>query len=104
MNEKNVDLFKGTEIVFADGKTRVVKPLTIRHLREFMKVANGMKSSDESGMTDEDIDKMVKAASIALRKADPELANDPVALEDALDLRCFGEVMAAAMGSDPNQD
>jgi hypothetical protein len=104
VNEKNVDLFKGTEIVFADGKTRVVKPLTIRHLREFMKVANGMKSSDESGMTDEDIDKMVKAASIALRKADPELANDPVALEDALDLRCFGEVMAAAMGSDPNQD
>lgn len=104
MNERNVDLFKGTEIVFADGKTRVVKPLTIRHLREFMKVANGMKSSDESGMTDEDIDKMVKAASIALRKADPELANDPVALEDALDLRCFGEVMAAAMGSDPNQD
>jgi hypothetical protein len=104
VNERNVDLFKGTEIVFADGKTRVVKPLTIRHLREFMKVANGMKSSDESGMTDEDIDKMVKAASIALRKADPELANDPVALEDALDLRCFGEVMAAAMGSDPNQD
>lgn len=104
MNERNVDLFKGTEIVFADGKTRVVKPLTIRHLREFMKVANGMKSTDESGMTDEDIDKMVKAASIALRKADPELANDPVALEDALDLRCFGEVMAAAMGSDPNQD
>lgn len=104
MNERNVDLFKGTEIVFADGKTRTVKPLTIRHLREFMKVANGMKSSDESGMTDEDIDKMVKAASIALRKADPELANDPVALEDALDLRCFGEVMAAAMGSDPNQD
>jgi hypothetical protein len=104
VNERNVDLFKGTEIVFADGKTRTVKPLTIRHLREFMKVANGMKSSDESGMTDEDIDKMVKAASIALRKADPELANDPVALEDALDLRCFGEVMAAAMGSDPNQD
>ena len=104
MNERNVDLFKGTEIVFADGKTRVVKPLTIRHLREFMKVANGMKTADEAGMTDDDIDKMVKAASIALRKADPELANDPVALEDALDLRCFGEVMAAAMGSDPNQD
>ena len=104
MNERNVDLFKGTEIVFADGKTRTVKPLTIRHLREFMKVANGMKASDESGMTDDDIDKMVKAASIALRKADPELANDPAALEDALDIRCFSEVMAAAMGSDPNQD
>lgn len=102
MNAKNIDLFKGTEIVFADGKTRVVKPLTIRHLREFMKVANEMKATDESGMTDEDIDRMVQAASVALRKADPELANDLSALEDALDLRCFGEIMAAAMGTDPN--
>jgi hypothetical protein len=102
VSEKNVDLFKGTEIVFADGKVRIVKPLTIRHLREFMKVANEMKTTDDPNMSDEDIDKMVKAASIALRKADPELASDPVALEDALDLRCFAEVMAAAMGTDPN--
>jgi CRISPR/Cas system type I-B associated protein Csh2 (Cas7 group RAMP superfamily) len=67
-----------------------------------MKVANDMKT-DEGGMTDEDIDKMVKAASIALRKADPELAANTEALEDILDLRTFGEVMAAAMGQDPNQ-
>lgn len=99
---QNKDLFKGTEIQFADGKTRTVKPLSIKHLREFMKVANDMKT-DEGGMTDEDIDKMVKAAGIALRKADPELAANPDALEDILDLRTFGEVMAAAMGQDPNQ-
>ena len=98
----NNDLFKGTEIVFADGKKRTIKPLTIKHLREFMKVANEMKSDNESGMTDEDIDKMISAASIALRKADPELAADRDALEDILDLRTFAEVMAAAMGSDPN--
>jgi hypothetical protein len=99
---QNKDLFKGTEIVFADGKKRVVKPLTIKHLREFMKVANTMKTDNEGGMTDEDIDKMVLAASIALKKADPTLANDPEALEDVLDLKTFAEVMAAAMGSDPN--
>lgn len=99
---KNKDLFKGTEITFADGKTRVIKPLTIKHLREFMKVANTMKTDNEGGMTDEDIDKMVKAASIALKKADPELASDPDALEEVLDLKTFAEVMAAAMGSDPN--
>jgi hypothetical protein len=98
----NNDLFKGTEIVFADGKKRTIKPLTIKHLREFMKVANEMKSDNEAGMTDEDIDKMISAASIALRKADPELAADRDALEDILDLRTFAEVMAAAMGSDPN--
>ena len=103
MSDKNVDLFKGAEIVFADGVKRIVKPLTIKHLREFMKVANEMKTTDESGMTDEDIDKMISAASIALRKADPVLAADRELLEDVLDLRTFGEVMAAAMGSDPNQ-
>jgi hypothetical protein len=54
-------------------------------------------------MTDEDIDKMIAAASIALRKADPELAANRDLLEDILDLRTFGEVMAAAMGNDPNQ-
>jgi hypothetical protein len=68
-----------------------------------MKVANEMKTNDEAGMTDEDIDKMISAASIALRKADPVLAADRELLEDVLDLRTFGEVMAAAMGSDPNQ-
>jgi CRISPR/Cas system type I-B associated protein Csh2 (Cas7 group RAMP superfamily) len=99
----NNDLFKGTEITFSDGKKRVVKPLTIKHLREFMKVANEMKTDNEAGMTDDDIDKMIAAASIALRKADPELASDRDALEDILDLRTFGEVMAAAMGNDPNQ-
>ena len=98
----NADLFKGTEITFSDGKTRIVKPLTIKHLREFMKVANEMKTDSDAWMTDEDIDKMIMAASIALRKCDPELAADRDALEDVLDLRTFGEVMAAAMGSDPN--
>jgi hypothetical protein len=68
-----------------------------------MKVANEMKTDNEAGMTDDDIDKMISAASIALRKADPELAANRDALEDILDLRTFGEVMAAAMGNDPNQ-
>lgn len=101
-NNKNVDLYKGTEIVFADGKARTVKPLTIRSLREFMKVANEMRTTDEGSLTDEDIDKMVAAAKIALKKVDPELAADEDALDDALDLRSFQELMAVAMGGDPN--
>lgn len=100
----NNDLFKGVEINFSDGKKRTVKPLTIKNLREFMKVANNMKQSgDEGGMSDEDIDKMVAAAAIALKKADPELAADKDALEEILDLSTFAQVMAAAMGNDPNQ-
>jgi len=102
MTAKNADLHQGVEIVFADGKTRTVKPLTIRRLRDFMKIANNLKVPEDGNLTDDDIDQMVQAASIALSKADPELAADLEELEDALDLRCFQEVMAAAMGNDPN--
>lgn len=98
----NKDIHEGKAIVFADGKTRNVKPLTIRQLRKFMKVANALQAKNEADMTDEDIDSMIEAAGIALAKVDPELAEDPDALEDALDLRCFGELMSAAMGNDPN--
>ena len=102
MASKNVDMHRGTDIVFADGNTRNIKPLTIRALRDFMKIANEMKSTDEGGLSDDDIDKMVAAARIALRKVDPDLAADEDALEDALDLRSFQELMAVAMGGDPN--
>ena len=98
---QNKDLHKGTAIVFADGETRVIKPLTIRQLRKFMKVASQLNTT-EGDMTDEDIDKMVEAAGIALAKVDPELAEDAEALEDILDLRCFSELMNAAMGGDPS--
>lgn len=99
-NEKNKDLFAGKEIVFADGKKRTIRPLTIRNLRKFMKIVKDLKTEDN--LSDEDIDVMVEAASVALIAVDPELAEDLDALEDALDLRCFGELMAAAMGSDPS--
>jgi hypothetical protein len=45
---------------------------------------------------------MVEAAAIALSKVDKELSEDSDTLEDALDLRCFGALMAASMGNDPN--
>jgi hypothetical protein len=98
--DKNKDLFLGKEILFADGKKRTIRPLTIRNLRKFMKIVKDLKSEDN--LSDEDIDVMVEAAAIALSAVDPELAADTDALEDALDLRCFGELMNAAMGSDPS--
>jgi NADP-dependent 3-hydroxy acid dehydrogenase YdfG len=100
MTDKNADILGGTEILFADGKTRTVKPLTIRNLRKFMKVIKDLKTDDT--LEDADIDIMVEAAGIALIAVDPVLAANQEALEDALDLRCFGELMGAAMGSDPS--
>lgn len=98
----NKDIHEGREIVFADGKKRTVRPLTIRQLRKFMKVANNMKVADDGSMTDEDIDKMLESASIALMATDPDLASDLDALEDVLDLKSYQGLMAAAMGNDPN--
>lgn len=100
MTDKNADIIGGTDILFADGKTRTIKPLTIRNLRKFMKVIKDLKTDDT--LEDADIDVMVEAASIALIAVDPALAANTEALEDALDLRCFGELMGAAMGSDPS--
>ena len=88
--DKNKDLFLGTEIIFADGKKRTIRPLTIRNLRKFMKIVKDLKTEDN--LNDDDIDVMVDAASVALLAVDPELAEDREALEDALDLRCFGEL------------
>lgn len=106
MAGKNDDLRGGFAIDFADGVSRVIKPLTIRQLRGFMKIMDKMQTIDTEAetqtMNDEDIDNMVEAAAIALSKVDSELAEDADALEDALDLRCFGRLMAAAMGNDPN--
>tara|TARA_B100000586_G_C20059447_1_gene405607 strand:- start:664 stop:987 length:324 start_codon:yes stop_codon:yes gene_type:complete len=100
MATTNKDLREGRDIIFADGVKRVVHPLTIRQLRKFMVIAEKLDTSSESGLSDGDIDNMVAAAQIALQKIDPDLANDEDALEDALDLRCFGELMAASMGNE----
>ncbi|NBV29736.1 hypothetical protein EBS02_12140 [bacterium] len=51
---------------------------------------------------DADIDVMVEAAAVALAVGDPELAGDKEKLEDVLDLKSFGALMSAAMGSDPS--
>mgnify|MGYP001295385044 CR=1 FL=1 len=106
MAAKNDDLRGGFDITFADGVTRKVKALTIRQLRTFMEVMNKMDNIDteaeNQSLSSEDIDNMVEAAAIALSKVDKELAEDADSLEDALDLRCFGQLMAAAMGNNPN--
>jgi len=96
----NKDLREGQNIAFADGVNRKVFPLTIRQLRSFMKIADKLNVDSDAGLSDADIDNMVSAAAIALQKVDPDLANDEDALEDALDLKCFGALMAASMGNE----
>ena len=94
-------LFTGTEVEFADGKTRLVKPLTIRQLRKFVKLVDGLDANMTS-LSDEDIDKMLEAAAVIIEKSDTKLAEDREALEDAVDIVVFNALVSIAMGTDPN--
>lgn len=100
MDKHNVR--KGKEITFADDVTRTIKPLSIKQLRKFVVIINKMdnlQAKDTSGMSEEDIDLMVDAAEVILSKVDPVLAEDREALEDAIDLQIFNEIMGIAMGN-----
>jgi hypothetical protein len=94
-------LFTGSEVEFADGKKRFVKPLTIRQLRKFMKIVAKLDTS-LSEIDDKQIDKMIEATQVALEKVDPKLAGDKDALEDAIDVVSFNAIFSIAMGNDPN--
>ena len=94
-------LFTGTEVEFADGKKRLVKPLTIRQLRKFVKLVDGL-DANMTALSDEDIDKMLDAAAVIVEKSDAKLAEDKEALEDAVDIVVFNALVSIAMGTDPN--
>lgn len=99
MSDKN-NIRGGKTIPFADGVDRTIYPLRIKQLRKFVKVIEKMgDTSDATSMTDEDIDLMVSAAAIILDKVDPALAADTDALEDAVDLLVFNDMMSVAMGN-----
>jgi uncharacterized protein (UPF0335 family) len=91
----------GVKIIFEDGDTREVKPLTIKQLRRFVVAIEGL-DTEKANLSSEDIDRMTEAVSIALEKADPELSQDRERLEDVLTIQLFNEILAAAMGADPN--
>lgn len=94
------------EIEFADGVTRTIKPLTIKRLRKFLKAADKLNMENQTKMTDKDVDAMMDAASIIVEQADPVLAKNKEAMEDAVDIEIFWKMMTVAMGnkvSDPNE-
>lgn len=88
----------GVEVAFAD-KTRTIYPVSLRQLR---KLNTTMKQMEASENDDESVDLMVEAACVILAAVEPELAEDPEAVEDLLDVKSFNQMIAAAMGADPN--
>jgi hypothetical protein len=101
----NHDIVGGKTVLFADGVERRIRPLSIRQLRKFVVIIEKLgDTSSAGGLTDEDIDTMVEAAQIIFEKIDPELAADKEAIEDAVDLLIFNDMMNVAMGNaSPNE-
>ncbi len=88
----------GVEIAFSDGP-RTIYPVTLRQLRKLNGVMKQMETTESD---DESVDLMVQAAAIILEKIEPEIAADLDLVEDLLDIKSFNEMIAAAMGTDPN--
>lgn len=120
----NKSIREGTKIVFADGKSREVFPVSLSKMRKMMKV---MKDIDQEAteMSEEQLAILLKAARIVLADIDPKLVEeskkaaearealfdqgkedeafdveDP--LEEVLDVRTVQQVLGAGMGTDPN--
>jgi hypothetical protein len=88
----------GVEVVFTD-KTRTIYPVSLRQLRKLNSVMKEMETSEND---DRSVDLMVEAAQVILEAIEPEIAADPEAVEDLLDVRSFNQLITAAMGTDPN--
>lgn len=95
------NLRKGTPIVFADGKERVVYPVSLRLLRELNKTMEGLNLEEES-LSDDTILKMIDTAVVVFKQVDPKIAEDRDKVEDLVDVVSFNIMVAAAMGADPN--
>jgi hypothetical protein len=86
--EKTVTLVDGTEVK--------VRPLKISLLRAFMKKFEGIaKVADDN---DKSMDVLMSCVQIAMQQYKPELAADPKALEELLDLPTVYEIVEEASG------
>ena len=90
------------EIQLQNGATVKLKPLTIKELREFMKVIN---RTQEVTSEDETLTILIEACGVALKKQLPELVGDKDAFEDTLDVPTINRILEVCGGikmDDPN--
>ena len=91
------------EIQLQNGATVKLKPLTIKELREFMKVIN---RTQEVTTEDETLTILIEACGVALQKQLPDLVADKDAFEDTLDVPTINRILEVCGGikmDDPNQ-
>ena len=91
------------EIQLQNGAIVKLKPLTIKELREFMKV---IQRTQEVTSEDETLTILIEACGVALQKQLPDLVADKDAFEDTLDVPTINRILEVCGGikmDDPNQ-
>ena len=90
------------EIELQNGQKVILKPLSIKQLKEFMEVIGKTQTVESENET---LDVLISAVAVALKKQLPELVADRDALEDALDVPTINRILDVCGGikmDDPN--
>jgi len=92
------------EIQLSNGKTLTIKPLTIKHLKKFLKV---IKKMDDPEITEEDqiMEIFIEGAMVCLEQLMPDLAEDRDLFEDTIEVPTMMKILEVAGGlklNDPN--
>ena len=88
--EETIKLIDGTEVK--------IRPLKISLLKPFMKKFEGVTAVAEDN--EKTLSLLLECVQIAMQQFKPELASDPKALEDLLDLPTVYRIVEAASGVD----
>lgn len=84
------------QVTLIDGTKIDLRPLKITLLREFMKKFEGIAKVAEDN--DKSMDLLIECVVIAMKQYKPELAEDPKALEENLDLPTVYKIVEEASG------
>jgi inhibitor of KinA sporulation pathway (predicted exonuclease) len=84
------------EITLIDGTKIGVRPLKISLLRPFMKKFEGI--ADVAEDNEKSMNLLMECVQIAMQQYKPELAGDPKALEENMDLPTVYQIVEAASG------
>ena len=96
-------IYEAIELELLDGKQIVVKPLSIKYLRDVMKQ---WAKAQEVDSEDAFLEVLVECTQIAMKQYAPELADDKEALETSVDLQTMYKILEVGADiklNDPNQ-
>jgi inhibitor of KinA sporulation pathway (predicted exonuclease) len=89
-------IYETKELQLIDGTTISVRPLKISLLREFLKKFETI--AEASSDNNKSMDILMECVQIAMKQYRPEIANDPAAIEENIDLPTVYAIVEAASG------